>query len=77
MPWEQWATGVNSMPFYKQLFLTKCFFEAFLYFQFGFIIFWHKNIGKKFVCKMSVKLITGVAPSTSRTPSSSLRATGS
>jgi len=40
-----------SSTFYEQLFSTKVFFEAFLYLQFGFVIFWQKNI---------VKLTTGI-----------------
>jgi len=29
---------------------------AFLWLQFGFVIFWHKNIGAKAACKILMKL---------------------
>jgi hypothetical protein len=35
-------------------------FAAFLLLQFGFIIFWPKNISAKAACKMLLKLIKGV-----------------
>jgi len=37
---------------------TKVFCTAFLCLQFGFIIFWRKNIGKKAACKRLVKYVT-------------------
>jgi len=37
---------------------------AFLLLQFGFIIFWQKNIGKKAACKMLLTLTTGKIIST-------------
>jgi len=46
--------------FYEQLFCTEVFCTAFLLIQFGFVIFWQKNVGAKAVCKMLVKLTTGV-----------------
>jgi len=49
-----------SPTFYEQLFLTKVFYAASLYLQFGFVFFWLKNIGTKAACKMLVKLTTGV-----------------
>jgi len=36
------------------------FCAAFLYLQFGFVIFWLKNIGARAVLKMLLKLTTGV-----------------
>jgi len=48
-----------SSTFYMWLFHTKVFCAAFLYLQFGFVIFWHKNIGAKAARKMLVKLTTG------------------
>jgi len=35
-----------SPTFYEQLFLIKVFCATFLYFQFGFVIFWQKNVGE-------------------------------
>ena len=49
-----------SPTFYEQLFCTKVFFAAFLYLQFGFVIFWQKEIGAKDVHKILVKLTTSV-----------------
>jgi len=48
--------GSISSTFYLQLFRTKVFCTAFLWLQFGFLIFWHKNIGAKAAGKMLVKL---------------------
>jgi len=45
--------------FYEQFFHTKVFCTAFLNFQFGFVVFWQKNIGEKAVRKMLVKLTPG------------------
>ncbi len=39
--------------FYEQLFHTKVFCAAFMYLQFGFVIFWQNNFGTH---KMLVKL---------------------
>jgi len=36
-----------SQTFYEQLFCTTVFGTAFFYLQFGFVIFWQKNIGEK------------------------------
>jgi len=42
---EKWAPGVNfTNIFYELLFCTKVFCTAFLYLQFGVVIFWQKNI---------------------------------
>jgi len=38
----------------------KVFCEAFLYLQFGFVIYWQKNIGAKAAHKMLMKLTTGL-----------------
>ncbi len=40
------------------LFDSKVLCAAFLQLQFGFIIFWQKNIGAKAACKMLMKLTT-------------------
>jgi hypothetical protein len=45
--------------FYGQLFHTKVFCEAFMCFQFGFIIFWREDFGAIAAHKMSVKLLPG------------------
>jgi len=37
----------------------KVLCAAFLLLQFGFVIFWQKNSGKKAACKMLMKLTTG------------------
>ena len=50
----------TSPTFYKQIFCTKVFWSAFMNLQFGFVIFWGKDIGKKGACKMLVKLTTCV-----------------
>jgi len=48
---------VSILPkFYVRLFCTKVFCAAFLLLQFGFVIFWCKNIGAKAVTKMLMKL---------------------
>jgi hypothetical protein len=49
-----------SPTFYEQLFSTKVFCAAFQHLQFGFVIFWKKNIGAKAPCKMLVELTTGL-----------------
>jgi len=46
-----------SPTIFEQLFWQKLFCSAFLFSQFGFDIFWQKNIGTKDTCKMLVKLI--------------------
>ncbi len=54
-------TQVSISPtFYQQLFHTKKYCKAFLYTQFGFVIFWRKNISAKGALKMLVKLTSGV-----------------
>jgi len=45
-----------SSTFYACLFCTKVFWAAFLWSQFGFEIFWRKNIGAKAAHKMLMKL---------------------
>jgi hypothetical protein len=45
-----------SPTFHEQLFNANVFFKAFLYLQFGFVIFWQKNIGAKAARKTLVKL---------------------
>jgi len=47
-----------SPTFYDQLF-GLVFFAAFLYLQFGFVIFWQNNIGIKADRKMLLKLTKG------------------
>jgi hypothetical protein len=48
-----------STIFYKQLFRTKVFCTAFMCLQFGFVIFWQKDIGTKAAHKMLVILSPG------------------
>ena len=43
---------------YEQVFCTKVFCAAFMCLQFGFVIFWQKEIGAKTAHKMLVKLTT-------------------
>jgi len=45
-----------SSTFYTQLFCTKVFCAAFLLLQFGYVTFWHKNIGAKAAHKILIKL---------------------
>jgi hypothetical protein len=45
--------------FYEQLFCMKVFCAAFMCLQFGFLIFWQKDIGAKAAHKMMVKLTQG------------------
>jgi hypothetical protein len=45
--------------FYEQLFHTKVFCAAFMWLQFGFVIFWQKDFGTKATHKMLVKLTSG------------------
>jgi len=49
-----------SPKFYEQLFWSEVFCTAFIFLQFGFVIFWQKNIGVKTTHKMLVKLTKGV-----------------
>jgi len=49
--------GVNLANIFMSTFFVKKF-EAFLYFQFGFVIFYKKYIGTKVAHKMLVKFIT-------------------
>ncbi len=51
------ANLVSISPiFYEQLFQTKVFCAAFMCLQFGFEIFWRKDLGVKAAHKMLVKL---------------------
>jgi hypothetical protein len=43
-----------SPTFYERLFHTKMFLAAIQLLEFGFVIFWHKDIGKKVALKMLV-----------------------
>ncbi len=46
-----------SSTFYIRLFHTKVLHEAFLWLEFGFVIFWRKNIVEKAACKMLMTLM--------------------
>jgi len=46
--------------FMRNVFCTKVFCTAFLWLQFGFVIFWCKNIGVKTARKIFMKLTTWV-----------------
>jgi len=48
--------GMNFTNILKAIFCTKVFCSAFLYLQFGFVIFWQRNIGAKAACEVLVKL---------------------
>ncbi len=54
------TAGVNFINISCAPFSTKVFWAAFLLSQFGFEIFWHKNIGAKAAHKMLIKLTTEV-----------------
>ncbi len=45
--------------FYEQLFHMKVFCATFMCLQFGFVIFWQKDFGKKAANKMLVKWTPG------------------
>jgi hypothetical protein len=45
--------------FYEQLFRMKTFGAAFMCLQFGFVLFWRKDLGTKAAHKMLVKLPPG------------------
>jgi len=49
-----------SPTFYERHFHAKVLCAAFLYLQFGFVIFWQKNISAKTAPKMLMKLTTGL-----------------
>ncbi len=61
-----WKYGLDSIwcQFHQHFicifFIQKCFSKFFSSLQFGFLIFWQKNIGKKATRKMLVKLTTGL-----------------
>ncbi len=67
-----------SSTFYEQLLCTKVFFVAFLYLQFGVVIFKLRNTGAKTARKMLLKLTKGcmfmlfVRPNCSTFPHSKL-----
>jgi len=56
----EWPQVSISPTFYDCLFRTKVLCTAFLYLQFGFVIFWCKNIGAKAARKTLLKLIIWV-----------------
>ncbi len=61
-PWRR--NQVWLLPtFHELLFHMKVLCKAFLYLQFGFVIFWQKNIGAKAAHKMLVKFTTAVQTS--------------
>jgi hypothetical protein len=51
--------GVNFTNILQAAFLYKVFCAAFMCLQFGFVIFWQKDIGTKAAHKMLVKLSPG------------------
>jgi hypothetical protein len=51
--------GVNFINILRASFLKESVFRSF-YLQFGFVIFWHKNIGEKVVLKMLLKFAKGL-----------------
>ena len=52
--------GSISPTFYTQLFCTIVVWAAFMFLQFGFVIFWQKEISSKAASTILVKLTTGV-----------------
>ncbi len=54
-----WPQMPISTAFYEQLFCTKVFGTAFMCSQFGFVIFWWKDIGAKVDHNMLLKLTSG------------------
>ncbi len=50
--------SVNIINILCAIFCMNVLCAAFLYLHFGFIIFWHKNIGAKGTHKMLMKLTT-------------------
>jgi len=55
--------------FTSSFFVQEFFSQLFLYFQFGFVIFWQKNIDLKVVSKMLMKLRPGADAMKKITPS--------
>ncbi len=53
------SPGINFTNILLASFCTKMFCVAFLKLQFGFVIFWQKNIGAKAALKILVKLTPG------------------
>ena len=49
-------SGLYFTNILQAAFSYESVFAAFLYLQFGFVIFWQKNIGAKAACKMLMKL---------------------
>ncbi len=57
---ETGRTGVNFIKILLAAFFsTEVFFAAFIYVEFGFVIYWPKNLGAKAARKMLVKSTTG------------------
>jgi len=54
-----WLPGVNFINILHWNFLYKIVLWRFSLLQFGFVVFWHKNIGAKAARKMLMKLTTG------------------
>jgi len=49
--------GLHFTNIYEQLFHTKVFCTTFTCLQFGFVIFWRKEIGKKLiVCEIDYRI---------------------
>ena len=56
----QLATSGQFHQYFKSCFFCmKVFWVLIIYIQFGFVIFWRKEIGTKAACKMLVRLKTG------------------
>jgi len=58
--------GVNLTDNLQAAFSYKSVLEAFLYLQFGFLMFWQKNIGSKTARKMLAKLTASISSSFQR-----------
>ncbi len=65
-----WDTNLVSISpiFYEQLFHINVFCAAFVCLQFGFVIFWQKDLGAKAAHQMLVKLTPILSVSTDLTP---------
>ncbi len=53
-------SGANFTNIFQADFCVKVFCQAFLYLQFGFVVFWRKNNDAKDASKMLIKLTVGV-----------------
>ena len=61
IPIQCFSGQVSISPkFYEHLFCTSVFCTAFKCLQFGFVIFWQKEVGAKAARKMLVKLTLGL-----------------